>query len=70
MLNYWGIIEGSVIELTVYALDGLIYGLCASKYGFVCMWFCNNVIFEWKLCFDHELKLDKMAVSGVSFYFN
>ena len=27
----------SIIELTVYALDGLIYGLCASKYGFVCM---------------------------------
>ena len=26
----------SIIELIVYALDGLIYGLCASKYGFVC----------------------------------
>ena len=36
-----GIIVESIIELTVYALDGLIYGLCASKYGFVCMWFCN-----------------------------
>ena len=32
-----GIIVESIIELTVYALDGLIYGLCASKYGFVCM---------------------------------
>ena len=37
MLNYCGIIEESVIELTVYALDGLIYGLCAPKYGFVYM---------------------------------
>ena len=27
----------SIIELTAYTLDGLIYGLCASKYGFVCM---------------------------------
>ena len=26
-----------IIELTVYALDGLIFGLCASKYGCVCM---------------------------------
>ena len=24
-------------ELTVYALDGLIYGFFASKYGFECM---------------------------------
>ena len=35
--NYRRIIEESVIELTVYALVGLSYGLCASKYGFVCM---------------------------------
>ena len=35
--NYCGIIEESVIELTVYALVGLIYGLCASKCGFVRM---------------------------------
>ena len=35
--NYCGIIEESVIESTVYALVGLIYGLCASKYEFVCM---------------------------------
>ena len=27
----------SIIELTVYALDGLTFGLCASKYGFLCM---------------------------------
>ena len=39
--NNCGIIEESVIELTVYALVGLIYGLCASKYGFVCLRFCN-----------------------------
>ena len=25
------------IELTVYTLDELIFGLCASKYGCVCM---------------------------------
>ena len=31
------IIVELIIELTVYALDGLIFGLCASKYGFVCM---------------------------------
>ena len=31
----------SKIEFTVYTLDGLIFGLCASKYGFVCMCFCN-----------------------------
>ena len=27
----------SIIELTAYTLDELIFGLCASKYGFVCM---------------------------------
>ena len=27
----------SIIGLTVYTLDGWIFGLCASKYGFVCM---------------------------------
>ena len=27
----------SIIELTAFTLDGLIFGLCASKYGFVCM---------------------------------
>ena len=27
----------SIIELTAYTLDGLIFGLCASKFGFVCM---------------------------------
>ena len=32
-----GIIVESIIELTVYTLDGWIFGLCASKYGFVCM---------------------------------
>ena len=37
MFNYCGIIVESIIELTVYALDGWIYYLCASKYGFVCM---------------------------------
>ena len=37
MLNYCGIIEESVIALTLNALNGLIYGLCACKYGFVCM---------------------------------
>ena len=26
-----------VIELTVYRLDRLIFGLCISKYGFVCV---------------------------------
>ena len=31
------IIVESIIELTVYILDGLISGLCAFKYGFVCM---------------------------------
>ena len=36
-LQLCGIIVESIIELTVYALDGLIYGLCASKYGFLCM---------------------------------
>ena len=43
-----GIIVESIIELTVYALDGLIYGLCATKYGFVCMCMCilQYVIFE------------------------
>ena len=41
MLNYCGIIEESVIALTLNALNGLIYGLWACKYGFVCMWFCN-----------------------------
>ena len=35
------IIVVSIFELTAYTLDGLIFGLCASKYGFVCMWFCN-----------------------------
>ena len=37
MLNYCGIIEESVIALTLNALNGLIYGLWACKYGFVCM---------------------------------
>ena len=41
MLNYFAIIEESVIELTVYALDGLSFGLCAYKNGFVCIRFCN-----------------------------
>ena len=27
----------SIIELTAYTLDELIFGLYASKYGFVCM---------------------------------
>ena len=27
----------SIIKLTAYTSDGLIFGLCASKYGFVCM---------------------------------
>ena len=27
----------SIIELTAYILDELIFGLCAFKYGFVCM---------------------------------
>ena len=27
------------------------------------------VIFERKLCFDHELKIEKMAVSGVFLIF-
>ena len=27
----------SIIELTAYTLDELIFGLCASKYRFVCM---------------------------------
>ena len=27
------------------------------------------VIFEYKLCFDHELNVEKMAVSGVYFVF-
>ena len=27
----------SIIELTAYTLDELIFGLCASEYGFVCM---------------------------------
>ena len=31
------IIVVSMIELTAYTLDGWIFGLCASKYGFVCM---------------------------------
>ena len=31
------IIVVSIIELTACTLDGLIFGLCASKYGFVCM---------------------------------
>ena len=26
----------SIIELTASTMDGLIYGLCASEYGFVC----------------------------------
>ena len=26
----------SIIEFTAYTLDELIFGLCASKYGFVC----------------------------------
>ena len=30
------IIVVSIIELT--ALDGLIFGLCVSKYGFVCIY--------------------------------
>ena len=29
--------EVSIIELTAYTLDELIFGLCASKYGCVCM---------------------------------
>ena len=37
MFNYCGIIVESIIELREYAYDGLIYALCASKYGFVCM---------------------------------
>ena len=31
------IIVVSLFELTTYTLDGLIFGLCASKYGSVCM---------------------------------
>ena len=27
------------------------------------------VIFEWKLCFGHKLKIEKLAVSG-GFFFN
>ena len=27
-------------------------------------------IFEYKLCFDHELKIEKMAVSGLFVYLN
>ena len=45
MFNYCGIIVESVIKLTVYALDGLIYGLCASKYEFVYVTL-QYVIFE------------------------
>ena len=37
-VNYeYPIIVESIIELTVYVSDGLIFGLCASEYGFVCM---------------------------------
>ena len=46
MLNYCGIIEESVIELTVYALDGLIYDVCAFKYGFSVYVILQYVIFE------------------------
>ena len=38
MFNYCGIIVETIIEVTVYALDELINGLCASKYGFVCIY--------------------------------
>ena len=31
------IIVVSIIELTAYTIDGLIYCFCASKYGFVFM---------------------------------
>ena len=27
--------------MTVFTLDGWIFDLCVSKYGIVCMWFCN-----------------------------
>ena len=35
--NECSIIVVSIIELAAYTFDGLIFGLCASKYGFVCM---------------------------------
>ena len=37
MFNYCGIIVESIIELTVYALDGLIYGLCLTR-SIVVIW--------------------------------
>ena len=39
-LNYsyiTSIIVVSIIELTVYTLDGLLLVLCVSKYGFACI---------------------------------
>ena len=37
IINNCSISVESILELTVYTLEGLIFGLCASKYGFVCM---------------------------------
>ena len=37
--NESSVVLASIIELTVYTLDGLILDKCVSKYGFVCMCF-------------------------------
>ena len=55
----------SIIELTVYALDGLIFGLCTSKICVIVI--LQYVMFERNLSFDQELQLEKMTVSGVFF---
>ena len=63
--NYWGISNW---------IDSICIGWI--DLWFVCfqIWICvyvilQYVIFEWKLCFDHELKIDKLAVSHVFLIF-
>ena len=60
----------SIIKLTVYiyiyiymyTFDGLILGLCVSKYGFV---LCDFKICDigMKLSFDQEIREKKMVIS-------
>ena len=59
--NYWGIsncIDIKCIEWIDLWSVGLQIWMCVYV-------ILQYVIFEWKLCFDHELKIEKMPVSGL-----
>ena len=59
--NYWGIsncIDIKCIEWIDLWSVGLQIWICVYV-------ILQYVIFEWKLCFDHELKIEKMPVSGL-----